>query len=56
MRVVSISERGARGTFSPPTLVPVILNRPLNDAYRYRSAGAPLKSYQVFDYAINGTL
>jgi len=36
--------------------VPVILNRPLNDAYRYRSAGAALKSYQIFDYAINGTL
>jgi len=35
--------------------VPVILNRPLNEAYRYRCAGAPLKSYQVFDYAINGT-
>ena len=34
----------------------VILNRPLNDAYRYRSAGAALKSYQIFDYAINGTL
>jgi len=36
--------------------VPVILNRPLNEAYRYKAAGAPLKSYQVFDYAINGTL
>ena len=36
--------------------VPVIINRPLNEAYRYKAAGAPLKSYQVFDYAINGTL
>lgn len=36
--------------------VPFILNRPLNEAYRYKAAGAPLKSYQIFDYAINGTL
>jgi hypothetical protein len=34
----------------------VILNRPLNEAYRYKSASAPLKSWQVFDFAINGTL
>jgi phosphonoacetate hydrolase len=36
--------------------VPFILNRPLNDAYRAKAAGMPLKSYQIFDYAINGTL
>ena len=36
--------------------VPFILNRPLNDAYRAKAAGEPLKSYQMFDYAINGTL
>jgi phosphonoacetate hydrolase len=36
--------------------VPFILNRPLNDAYKARAASVPLKSYQVFDYAINGTV
>ena len=36
--------------------VPFILNRPLNEAYRYKAAGQPLKSFQIFDYAINGTL
>ena len=36
--------------------VPFILNRPLNDAYRLRAAGESMKSWQVFDYAINGTL
>lgn len=36
--------------------VPFILNRPLNDAYKAKAAGAPLKSYQIFDYAINGTV
>jgi len=35
--------------------VPFILSRPLNEAYRIKAASAPLKSYQVFDYAINGT-
>ncbi|MEN9628054.1 MAG: hypothetical protein RJA10_1281 [Pseudomonadota bacterium] len=35
--------------------VPFILNRPLNDAYRAKAASEPLKSYQLFDYAINGT-
>ncbi|MBL8341103.1 MAG: phosphonoacetate hydrolase [Rubrivivax sp.] len=35
--------------------VPFILSRPLNDAYKVKAAGAPLKSYQIFDYAINGT-
>ena len=36
--------------------MPFILNRPLNDAYKAKAAGAPLKSYQIFDYAINGTV
>jgi phosphonoacetate hydrolase len=34
--------------------VPIIINRPLNDAYRLKIAGGTLKSYQVFDYALNG--
>ncbi len=38
------------------TKVPFILNRPLNDAYKAKAASQPLKSYQLFDYAINGTL
>jgi phosphonoacetate hydrolase len=36
--------------------VPFILNRPLNTAYKARAAAQPLKSWQLFDYAINGTL
>ena len=36
--------------------VPFILNRPLNEAYKVKAVGAPLKSWQIFDYAINGTL
>ena len=36
--------------------VPFIVNRPLNDAYKAKAAGMPLKSYQIFDYAINGTV
>lgn len=35
--------------------VPFILNRPLNDAYRLKAASNTLKSYQIFDFAINGT-
>jgi len=34
--------------------VPIIINRPLNDAYCLKVAGGTLKSYQVFDYALNG--
>ena len=34
--------------------VPIIINRPLNDTYRLRLAGGTLKSYEVFDYALNG--
>jgi phosphonoacetate hydrolase len=36
--------------------VPFILNRPLNDAYKLKAGAATLKSYQIFDFAINGTL
>ncbi|MBL8327103.1 MAG: phosphonoacetate hydrolase [Rubrivivax sp.] len=36
--------------------VPFILSRPLNEAYKMKAAGQPLKSYQIFDYAINGTV
>jgi phosphonoacetate hydrolase len=34
--------------------VPFIVNRPLNDAYRMKAAMATLKSYQIFDFALNG--
>ena len=34
--------------------VPIIINRPLNDEYRLKMAGGTLKSYQVFDFALNG--
>ena len=34
--------------------VPIIINRPLNEQYRLRTAGGPLKSYEIFDYALNG--
>jgi phosphonoacetate hydrolase len=38
------------------TAVPFIVNRPLNDAYKVKAAAQTLKSYQIFDFAINGTL
>jgi len=34
--------------------VPLIVNRPLNDAYKMKAASSTLKSYQIFDFAING--
>jgi len=34
--------------------VPFILNRPLSAGYRQRAEAGPLKSQQIFDYAING--
>jgi len=34
--------------------VPFILSEPLNDAYKLKLASAPLKSYQIFDFALNG--
>jgi phosphonoacetate hydrolase len=36
--------------------VPFILSVPLNDEYRRKAGAAPLKSYQIFDFAINGAL
>ena len=36
--------------------VPFILNRPLNDDYKLKTGVSTLKSYQIFDFAINGTL
>ncbi len=35
--------------------VPIIINAPLNDDYRLRGGAAILKSWQLFDFAINGT-
>jgi len=35
--------------------VPFIVSQPLNDAYRMKAAMATLKSYQIFDFALNGT-
>lgn len=37
------------------TRVPFILNRPLNAQYRQQVACSEIKSYQIFDFAINGT-
>jgi phosphonoacetate hydrolase len=34
--------------------VPFILSAPLNDEYRLKAGAATLKSYQIFDYALNG--
>jgi len=36
--------------------VPFILSEPLNDAYRLKAAASTLKSYQIFDFAVNGTV
>ena len=36
--------------------VPFILNRPLNDTYKLKAGASTLKSLQIFDFAINGTL
>ena len=35
--------------------VPIIINAPLNDDYRLRGGAAILKSWQLFDFALNGT-
>ena len=35
--------------------MPFILNRPLNETYAARAARGGLRSFQIFDYAINGT-
>jgi phosphonoacetate hydrolase len=34
--------------------VPFVVSQPLNDAYRLKAAATILKSYQIFDFAING--
>jgi phosphonoacetate hydrolase len=34
--------------------VPFILSVPLNDAYKLKAGAATLKSYQIFDFALNG--
>jgi phosphonoacetate hydrolase len=36
--------------------VPFILSVPLNDEYRRKAGAAPLRSYQIFDFALNGAL
>jgi phosphonoacetate hydrolase len=36
--------------------VPFILSQPLNAEYRRRAEAAPLRSHQIFDYALNGTV
>jgi phosphonoacetate hydrolase len=36
--------------------VPFILSAPLNDEYRLKAAAAALKSHQLFDFALNGTV
>jgi phosphonoacetate hydrolase len=35
--------------------VPFILSVPLNDEYKLKAGAATLKSYQIFEYALNGT-
>ena len=34
--------------------VPFVLSDPLNDAYSEKSEKIPLRSHQIFDFAING--
>jgi phosphonoacetate hydrolase len=36
--------------------VPFLLSRPLNEKYRLRAAMDTLKSYQIFDFALNGVV
>lgn len=36
--------------------VPFVVSEPVSDAYRQKAKSAPLNSYQMFDFAINGTL
>ena len=38
------------------TKVPFIVNRPLTEGYKLKAAGQTLKSWQIFDFAINGTV
>ena len=34
--------------------VPFVLSHPLNDEYKMKAATEPLKSYRIFDFALNG--
>jgi phosphonoacetate hydrolase len=36
--------------------VPFVLSAPLNDAYAARAAAGGLRNYDIFDFAINGTV
>jgi phosphonoacetate hydrolase len=36
--------------------VPFIISAPLSDEYAARAGSGPLRSYQIFDYVINGTM
>jgi phosphonoacetate hydrolase len=36
--------------------VPIIISEPLTDAYMKRAGAGTLKSYELFDYALNGTV
>jgi phosphonoacetate hydrolase len=36
--------------------VPFILSEPLNDAYKVKAGAATLRSYQLFDFALNGAM
>jgi phosphonoacetate hydrolase len=36
--------------------VPFILSAPLNDDYRHRAGAGTLKSYRIFDFALNGAV
>ena len=36
--------------------VPIVISAPLTDAYARRAEAGPLKSYEVFDFALNGTV
>ena len=36
--------------------VPFILSVPLNDEYKLKAGASTLKSYQIFEYALNGAL
>ena len=38
----------------PEAKVPMITSDPLNDAWKLRAGVSTLKSYQIFDLAING--
>ncbi len=38
------------------SLVPMILSEPLNDRYKLKAGASTLKSYQVFDFALNGAV